>query len=146
MLGIFIILWNLNCQFLDHNTLLKSDNLQYNTLVRWANGTNQWSTKCLKFQLYWQDFCKEFCKILWKKIILGTSDDWSTSRLFHRRREPAYYIVDCRISYVSFWRKKRSKENANVFLHLVPFSVDIVAWAIWPIFMRTRKTGDKVII
>ena len=33
-----------------------------------------------------------------KKIILGTSDAWSTSCLSHRPREPGYYIVDCRIS------------------------------------------------
>ena len=31
---------------------------------------------------------------LMKKNILGTSDAWSTSRLFHRPREPAHYIVD----------------------------------------------------
>ena len=33
-----------------------------------------------------------------KKKILGTSDTWSTSRLSHRPSDPAYYIVDCRIS------------------------------------------------
>ena len=31
------------------------------------------------------------------KIILGTSDTWTTSGLSHRPSEPAYYIVDCRI-------------------------------------------------
>ena len=30
---------------------MKSDNLQYNTLVRWADGTNASSTKCLIFQV-----------------------------------------------------------------------------------------------
>ena len=30
----------------------KSDNLQYNTLVRWADGTNDWSIKHLPFQVY----------------------------------------------------------------------------------------------
>ena len=29
-----------------------------------------------------------------KKIILGTSDDWSTIRLFHRPSDPAYHIVN----------------------------------------------------
>ena len=29
-----------------------------------------------------------------KKIILGTSDAWSTIRLANPPREPAYYIVD----------------------------------------------------
>ena len=32
--------------------LLKSVNLQYNTLVHWADGTNDSSTKCLMFQVY----------------------------------------------------------------------------------------------
>ena len=32
-----------------------------------------------------------------KKIILRTSDAWSTSRLSHLTSKPAYYIVDCRI-------------------------------------------------
>ena len=31
---------------------LKSDNLQYNTLVRWADGTNDSSTKRLTFQVF----------------------------------------------------------------------------------------------
>ena len=31
-----------------------------------------------------------------KKIILGTSDAWSKSRLSHRPSKPAYYIVDWR--------------------------------------------------
>ena len=30
----------------------KSDNLQYNTLVRWADGTNDSSTKRLTFQVF----------------------------------------------------------------------------------------------
>ena len=33
-----------------------------------------------------------------KKKILGMSDAWLTSRLSHRPSEPAYYIVDFRIS------------------------------------------------
>ena len=44
------------------------------------------------------DFGKEFCKISWKKIILGTSDTWSTMRLSHRPSNPVYYIVNWRIS------------------------------------------------
>ena len=76
--------------------VLKSDNLQYNTLVRWADGTNDSSSKLLTFQVFffiisyrlralktlyfhfcnfikkneeinWKGFCKEFCKKLWKK-------------------------------------------------------------------------------
>ena len=33
-----------------------------------------------------------------KKIILGTSDAWSMIRLSHRPSDPAYYIVNWRIS------------------------------------------------
>jgi hypothetical protein len=43
-------------------------------------------------------------KINWKgfcKIILGTSDTWSTSLLSHRPSKPAYYTVDWRI-YCAF--------------------------------------------
>ena len=35
-----------------------------------------------------------------KKIILGSSDTWSMSRLSQRPGDPAYYIEDCRISEV----------------------------------------------
>ena len=90
-----------------------------NTLVRWDAGTKDSSTKRLMFQalfffiisyrlgalktLYfyykkikkinWNDFCKEFCKKLWKKI-LGTSDAWLMSLLFQRPSNPLYYIED----------------------------------------------------
>ena len=37
----------------------------------------------------------------YEKKILGTSDTWSTSHMSHRPSEPAYYIVDCRISLPS---------------------------------------------
>ena len=32
-----------------------------------------------------------------KKIMLGTSDPWSTSHLSQQTSKPAYHIVDCRI-------------------------------------------------
>ena len=35
-----------------------------------------------------------------EKRILGMPDAWSTSRLSHQPREPAYIIVDCRFSNV----------------------------------------------
>ena len=43
-------------------------------------------------------FAKNFARVYEKKIILGTSDAWSTSRLSHRPSELAYYIVDWQIS------------------------------------------------
>ena len=39
-------------------------------------------------------FAKKIAGFYEKKIILGTSDAWSTSRLSHWPSEPAYYIVD----------------------------------------------------
>ena len=42
-------------------------------------------------------FAKNFARFYEKKVILGTSDAWSTSCLSHQVSEPAYYIVDCRI-------------------------------------------------
>ena len=45
---------------------LKSVNLQYNTLVRWADGTNDSSTKCLMFQVCIIIFFIKSCKILGK--------------------------------------------------------------------------------
>ena len=43
---------------------LKFDNLQYNMLVRWVPGTNDWSTKCLMFQVlsFFIISCKILCK------------------------------------------------------------------------------------
>jgi hypothetical protein len=65
---------------------LKSYDLQYNMLVLWADGADDLSTKPLTFKVYFliisynlydiiqkfkendlQGFCKEFCKIIWKK-------------------------------------------------------------------------------
>ena len=43
-------------------------------------------------------FTKNFARNYEKKIILGTSDAWSTSHLSQRTSKPAYYIVDCQIS------------------------------------------------
>ena len=103
--------------YLDLITLIakyKSDNLQYDMLGRWIDGTIVSSTKCLMFQvlfffiisyrlralktLYfykkmnWKDFCKEFCKKLWKKIVLWKSDARSMRRSSHGPSDPAYCI------------------------------------------------------
>ena len=89
-------------------------------LVRWADGTNDSSTKRLTFQVFffiisnrlralkslYFHFCnfikkknervfgKNFARFYEKKIMLGTSDAWSMSHLSHRPSEPAYYIAD----------------------------------------------------
>ena len=46
-----------------------------------------------------------------KKIILGTSDAWSTSRWSHRPSDPAYYIEDCRIL-------EKQHYNRGIFLDI----------------------------
>ena len=45
-------------------------------------------------QVYWRWPHCLFCKILWN----GTSYAWATKRLSHQPSEPAYYILDWRIS------------------------------------------------
>ena len=42
--------------------------------------------------------CPKYVRNYEKKVILETSDAWSTSHLFQQPSEPEYYIVDCRIS------------------------------------------------
>ena len=42
-------------------------------------------------------FLQRISQEIMKKIILGTSDAWSTIRLSHRPSDPAYYIVNWRI-------------------------------------------------
>ena len=49
-------------------SFLKSVNLQYNTLVRWADGTNDLSTKRLMFQVLF--FFIKSCKILCKNLFI----------------------------------------------------------------------------
>ena len=89
-------------------SLQKCNNIQYDTLGRWVDGTIVSSSKCLMFQVYFfhhlfqyfHNFTKLETKVLCAltpsqqstvlfqsiKIILGPSD------------EAAYYFEDCRIS------------------------------------------------
>ena len=66
---------------------------------------------------------------LWKKI-LGTSDACSTSCLFHRPREPAYYIINCRISNPSRAALKTYDRSYTVdkILHLFRQNVWLIVW------------------
>ena len=50
--------------------------------------------------IFAKTFAKNFARN-YEKIILGTSDAWSTSHSSQRPCEPAYYIVDCQISTVT---------------------------------------------
>ena len=58
-----------------------------------------------------------------KRIMLGTSETWSTSHLSQQPSKPVYYIVDCRIfegcfytRYFFFFSKSQLylHENKNV--------------------------------
>ena len=99
---------------------LESNNVPYNPLDWCVDWTNDSLIECLMFQalffsyfltdleyilktLYfyykrkkinWNNFCKEFCKKSWKKIILGTLDTWSMSRVGPLTQQPS----------VSYWR------------------------------------------
>ena len=71
---------------------LKFDNLQYNMLVRWVPGTNDWSTKCLMFQVL--SFFIISCKILCRNCF-NLLDTWLMSRSSHRPINQGYHIEDC---------------------------------------------------
>ena len=52
MTGPSLIVIYLGFRYTDICSVQKSDNLQYNTLVCWADGTNNLSTKQLTFQVF----------------------------------------------------------------------------------------------
>ena len=114
---------------------LKSDNLQYNTMVRW----NKWlvdqasDVPSISFFII---SCKFFAKILpidffiffykftkikvksfecpksirnYKKKMLGTSDAWSTSHLC-----PQTSVLYCRLSDCSSWSSANQEEHCAV--------------------------------
>ena len=79
--------------------------------------THQPGVLCSKYYFFIVKSCKKFCKnpfnlffyffyknglecpksiTNYEKQILGTSEAWLMSCFFHRPREPAYHIVDCR--------------------------------------------------
>ena len=81
----------------------KSVNLQYNTLICWADGTNDSLTKCLMFQVFFLLFFAKTLPIFFYRIasprsirnyekkILGSSEPWLTSHLSHRPGELECY-------------------------------------------------------
>ena len=55
-----------------------------------------------------------------KKIMLGTSDAWSTSHSSQQPSEPEYHIIDCRIFrwwwwYYDWWRKSHALRGGSSF-------------------------------
>ena len=91
--------------------LLKSDNLQYNTLVRWFAGTNDSSTKRLMFPVY--------CRL-------------SDFYLFPERNHP--------MSWVLWWRAVRKKftKQQNLFKtdleHISRKNLNLICW--WTTWME----------
>ena len=102
-------------QISTHKVVLKPRNQSIYNIIRWVAGTmgqmnrrpSVWCSKYYFFQyflclghskLFVFFYFKEFCKKSWKKIILLTSNTWSTICLAHRPSDPAYYIVDWLIS------------------------------------------------
>ena len=77
------------------------------------------------------NFFKEFCKKLWKEIILGTSDTWSKSRLSQRLSKPAYYIED--------WQ---------TLIYGIPVFQSAITSSVLPWIFRgcISKDNDKVLI
>ena len=124
------------------STKQKSVNLQYNTLVRWAAGTNDSLTKRLVFRELFFFFIKcgkilstlsifffLFYKITSMKIksfecpksirncekkILGASEAWSTSRLVPSAQQTR--VIDRRLldcKSKCWWRKESGNENGK---------------------------------
>ena len=89
-------------------------------------------------KINWKGFCKELCKILWKKIILGTSDAWSTSRLSHRPSELAYYIVNRRIL---------NSVSNDGFFEIIQLYELVSKWMTWHDLsyspQQNKKSGHK---
>ena len=61
-------------------------------------------------QIDWKYFCKEFCKKSWKKIILGTSDAWSTIHLSHRPSDRAWIYLRLTNFKATFSKKTGQKK------------------------------------
>ena len=60
----------------------------------------------------------------YEKKICGTSIAWSTIHLSHRPSEPAYYIVDCRISNpIPSFSNTNMYKFANYFATLSQFKL-----------------------
>ena len=59
-----------------------------------------------------------------QKILLGTSDAWSTIRLSHRPSDPAYYIVNWRILWTSCF--KVGHTHWQSFSHLFDARIGII--------------------
>ena len=83
-------------------------------------------------------FTKNFGKIHEKKIILGTSDAWSTSRLSHRPSKLAYYIVDWRISIYQFKGNQTIKFCCE-FWSKIMIWILLTGNKIWLVFGRHKR-------
>ena len=132
----------------------ESINLQYNTLVRWSDGTTNLLTKHLMFQVFfffiishrlrpleslyihfcnfinWRGFCKEYCKILWKK-----NNTWNTRPLVNEsfitlaQQTSVLYcrLTDFKVHCWLIWRCMQ-KEICHLF---GKFFCLTISWSVW---------------
>ena len=91
----------------------------------------------------WKGFCEEFARFYEKKIILGTSDAWSMSRLSHRASEPAFCIVDgfydCTVKTSSYVQKYRP-----YYSFLISISILAMTYVIKQYFLCLQLYCKKV--
>ena len=89
-------------------------------------------------------FLQRILQEITQKKILGASDGWSTIRLSHHPSNPAYYIVNWRISYFNSQCSKCFKdfkswdhslywfESRNIHKELGPIVMTENKWSVWP--------------
>jgi hypothetical protein len=62
--------------------------------------------------------------------MLGTSDTWSMSCLSDQPSDPAYYIEDCRISYLS-WAVGKVDTRYAMPYEILPKTFEKLLWQRW---------------
>ena len=137
-------------------------------LVFWFARTNDSSTNCLTFQVFFffhnsyrlrafKTFCFHFCNFIkktkkkktkgflqrilqdfMKKRILEKSDTWSTSRLSNQPSKLAYYIVDWRISIYQFKGNQTIKFCCE-FWSKIMIWILLTGNKIWLVFGRHKR-------
>ena len=114
---------------------LKSVNLEYNTLVCWADGRNVSSTKCLSFQVLSFFFIKS-CKILLQKPF-----QFIFLFFFYKITKMKRKSFECPKSIRNYEKKILGMSNAWLTIHLFHRPIEsaycILNWQI------SRLTGGK---
>ena len=103
-------------------------------------------------KINWKNFCKEFCKKSWKKIIiLGASDAWSTIPLSYSSSNSVHYIVNWRIfrltlrTILFLWGLRHSTSVFKPSYMVVRYiwSVILTALPTWTIISRRVKVAQQ---